>query len=93
MFTRAQEAYHSRIKEITSWDKVVPTLDAKCVIAIPWCEEEACEDDIKERSAKGYVPFFSLALLTFVISLSTFPRSLSLYCPLYRSNTPPLPST
>ena len=53
MFKRAQETYHSHIKEVTRWEDVVPTLDSKCVIAIPWCEEEACEDDIKERSANA----------------------------------------
>jgi prolyl-tRNA synthetase len=55
MFKRAQEAYFSRIKPVTSWDEVVPALDNKCVIAMPWCEQEACEDDIKERSGRSYV--------------------------------------
>jgi len=35
------------------WEDVVPALDNKCVVAIPWCEREVCEDEIKERSAKG----------------------------------------
>ncbi|OBZ77731.1 putative proline--tRNA ligase C19C7.06 [Grifola frondosa] len=56
MFKRAQETYFSRIKEITRWEDVVPTLDDKCVVAIPWCEEEACEDDIKERSGRASEP-------------------------------------
>lgn len=53
MFKRAQKTYFSRLKEVTKWDDVVPTLDAKNVVVMPWCEIEACEDDIKERSAKG----------------------------------------
>ncbi|EPQ53662.1 prolyl-tRNA synthetase [Gloeophyllum trabeum ATCC 11539] len=53
MFTRAKEIYDSRVKLVTDWKDFVPTLDAKCVVAMPWCEEEACEDDIKERSARG----------------------------------------
>lgn len=53
MFKRAQEAYFSRIKEITNWDDLVPALDDKNIVAIPWCEREACEDDIKERSARS----------------------------------------
>ncbi|KAK7472306.1 hypothetical protein VKT23_000426 [Stygiomarasmius scandens] len=53
MFTRAQETYYSRLKEVTKWEDLVPTLDAKCVAVIPWCEVEACEDDIKDRSAKA----------------------------------------
>jgi len=56
MFKRAQETYSSRLKEVTKWDDVVPTLDAKNVVVMPWCEIEACEDDIKERSAKGSEP-------------------------------------
>lgn len=51
MFKRAQEVYHSRLREVHAWKDVVPTLDAKNVVVMPWCEEEACEDDIKTRSA------------------------------------------
>ena len=53
LFKRAQDAYYSRVKPVTNWDDVVPTLDNKCVIVMPWCEEEACEDDIKERSGRS----------------------------------------
>jgi prolyl-tRNA synthetase len=53
MFTRARDEYRAHIKAITSWDEVVPALDAKNVIVMPWCEVEACEDDIKERSGKS----------------------------------------
>jgi prolyl-tRNA synthetase len=53
MFNRAKEVYDSRLKEVTTWDEVVPTLDNKCVVVMPWCEEEACEDDIKERSGRS----------------------------------------
>jgi prolyl-tRNA synthetase len=53
MFTRARDVYHSRLKEVTKWDDFVPALDNKCVVVIPWCEIEKCEDDIKERSARA----------------------------------------
>ncbi|KAH8101841.1 hypothetical protein BXZ70DRAFT_932155 [Cristinia sonorae] len=56
MFKRAQDLYFSRLKEVTKWEDVVPTLDNKCVVVMPWCEEEACEDDIKERSGKSAEP-------------------------------------
>ncbi|KAH9926737.1 prolyl-tRNA synthetase [Fomitopsis serialis] len=56
MFKRAQDTYFSRLKEVTRWEDVVPTLDDKCVVVMPWCEEEACEDDIKERSARSDEP-------------------------------------
>lgn len=53
MFARAKEVYWSRIKQVTEWEKVVPTLDDKCVVVLPWCEVESCEDDIKERSGRA----------------------------------------
>lgn len=53
MFNRAREAYYSKLKEITKWEDVVPTLDNKGIAVIPWCEVEACEDDIKERSGRS----------------------------------------
>ncbi|GJE93747.1 prolyl-tRNA synthetase [Phanerochaete sordida] len=56
MFRRAKAAYDERLKTITQWDELVPALDAKCCVAMPWCEEEACEDDIKERSGRSSEP-------------------------------------
>ncbi|KAG8955439.1 hypothetical protein FRC04_008790 [Tulasnella sp. 424] len=53
MYTKAKDLYDSRLKVVSKWEEVVPTLDAKCVVVMPWCEVEACEDDIKERSAKS----------------------------------------
>lgn len=53
MFTRAQEKYRSAVKEVTKWEDVVPTLDNKGIVVMPWCEAEACEDDIKERSGRS----------------------------------------
>ena len=53
MFQRAKDTNATRYKEVTKWEDLVPTLDAKNVAVIPWCEVEACEDDIKERSANA----------------------------------------
>jgi prolyl-tRNA synthetase len=53
MFDRAKKIYDERIVQVTKWEDLVPALDNKCVVAIPWCEQEKCEDEIKERSAKG----------------------------------------
>ena len=50
MFERAKKTYLERMKVVTEWDDVVPTLDNKNIVVIPWCEAEACEDDIKERT-------------------------------------------
>ncbi|KZO98569.1 prolyl-tRNA synthetase [Calocera viscosa TUFC12733] len=52
MFQKAKATYESRIKIVYDWKDFVPTLDNKCVVIMPWCEVEACEDDIKERSGK-----------------------------------------
>ncbi|KAG6816433.1 hypothetical protein H0H87_006095 [Tephrocybe sp. NHM501043] len=56
MFTKARNEYYSRIKEVTNWDDFVPQLDNKGIAVIPWCEVEACEDDIKERSGRSAEP-------------------------------------
>ncbi|KAJ7623394.1 hypothetical protein FB45DRAFT_925519 [Roridomyces roridus] len=56
MYTKAKMTYDSSLKEVTRWDDVVPTLDNKCVVVMPWCEVEACEDDIKERSGRASEP-------------------------------------
>ncbi|KDQ10336.1 hypothetical protein BOTBODRAFT_36241 [Botryobasidium botryosum FD-172 SS1] len=53
MYTRAKETYDARLVPVTEWKDVVPTLDNKCVAVLPWCEVEACEDDIKERSGRS----------------------------------------
>ena len=53
MFTRAKKTYQERLKAVVEWEDLVPTLDNKNVVVIPWCEREQCEDDIKERSARA----------------------------------------
>ncbi|PPQ77542.1 hypothetical protein CVT26_006155, partial [Gymnopilus dilepis] len=56
LYTRAKEEYDSHIVEVTEWDKFVPALDAKNVVVMPWCDREACEDDVKERSGRAAEP-------------------------------------
>ena len=55
MYERAKAVFMSRLRVVTKWEDVVPTLDSKCIAVLPWCEDDACEDDIKERSAREYV--------------------------------------
>ncbi|WWC89706.1 proline-tRNA ligase [Kwoniella dendrophila CBS 6074] len=50
MFNRAQEKFDSCLIPVINWDDVVPTLDAKNILVLPWCQGNQCEDDIKERS-------------------------------------------
>ncbi|KAF7317943.1 Dihydrolipoyl dehydrogenase [Mycena kentingensis (nom. inval.)] len=56
MFDRAKSKYDDCLKIVTKWDDVVPLLDDKRVVVIPWCEVEQCEDDIKERSGRASEP-------------------------------------
>jgi prolyl-tRNA synthetase len=51
MFARAKKKYDENIVVITRWDELVPALNNAKVCVLPWCDVEACEDDIKERSA------------------------------------------
>jgi prolyl-tRNA synthetase len=51
MFARAKVAYDACVKTVEKWEDVTPALDSKCCVLIPWCEESACEDQIKDRSA------------------------------------------
>ncbi|WVQ78598.1 proline-tRNA ligase [Cryptococcus sp. DSM 104549] len=51
MLERASDKFKSCLKIVTKWEDVVPTLDGKNVLVLPWCEEEDCEDEIKKRSA------------------------------------------
>lgn len=53
MFNRAKKQYDSCVVAVTDWDELVPALDNKCIVALPWCDAEACEDDIKERSGRA----------------------------------------
>ena len=53
LFIRAKETYQERLKAVTEWEDLVPALDNKNLVVIPWCEREQCEDDIKEKSARA----------------------------------------
>ena len=50
MYDRAKATMDEHVVNVTKWEDVVPTLDAKNILALPWCETEACEDTIKDRS-------------------------------------------
>ncbi|KAH6909674.1 hypothetical protein BKA70DRAFT_1399988 [Coprinopsis sp. MPI-PUGE-AT-0042] len=41
---------------VTEWNDVVPALDAKNIVVIPWCESEACEADVRDRSGRSTKP-------------------------------------
>jgi prolyl-tRNA synthetase len=52
MFDRAKKVYDEHVKIVLKWEDFVPTLDGKNFALIPWCEEEKCEDNIKEKSTR-----------------------------------------
>ncbi|KAJ2998381.1 hypothetical protein HDV02_004596 [Globomyces sp. JEL0801] len=52
MFAKAKTVRDSRLVRLETWDKFVETLNNKCLVLAPWCEQESCEDDVKERSAR-----------------------------------------
>ncbi|CAG8585720.1 4201_t:CDS:2, partial [Racocetra fulgida] len=49
MFERAKKIYDDHVKVIHKWEDFVPALDSKNVVLVPWCEQEHCEDKIKEK--------------------------------------------
>ncbi|KAG9064821.1 ribose-phosphate pyrophosphokinase 1 [Linnemannia hyalina] len=53
MFTRAKETRDANVIKVEDWNDFVPALDSKKFCLIPWCEEIACEDEIKEKSARA----------------------------------------
>lgn len=52
MLARATAVRDNHLKYVEEWSAFVPALDAKNLVMIPWCEEIACEDQIKERSSR-----------------------------------------
>ncbi|KAF9316679.1 ribose-phosphate pyrophosphokinase 1 [Podila horticola] len=52
MFKRAKEVRDANVIYVEDWKDFVPALDNKQFCMIPWCEEVACEEEIKEKSAR-----------------------------------------
>lgn len=52
LFERAKAVRDSRIADVKTWSDFIPALNKKCICRVPWCKETACEEVIKERSAK-----------------------------------------
>lgn len=48
MFNKADASFRSHRLVLRDWEKVVPALDSKNVVLIPFCEEPSCEERIKE---------------------------------------------
>ena len=52
MFAKLQAQRDSHMPIIEEWDQVVPALDNKSLVLLPWCETEKCEELIKERTSR-----------------------------------------
>lgn len=51
MLSRARDVFDKSITTVTEWKDLVPALNRNHITALPWCENEQCEDEIKKRSA------------------------------------------
>jgi prolyl-tRNA synthetase len=53
MLSRARKDHDEHVKLIhNNWDDVLPALDKKNCVLIPWCEQVQCEKVIKERTSR-----------------------------------------
>jgi prolyl-tRNA synthetase len=52
MFMKAKAVRDSRLIRLETWDNFVETLNKKCLVLTPWCEQVKCEDEVKDRSAR-----------------------------------------
>lgn len=50
MYNKADAAYKAHRVKVTEWEKVVPALDAKNVVLIPFCLQPDCEEKIKDTT-------------------------------------------
>jgi len=50
MYNKANAEFAAHRLRLDSWDKVVPALNDKNVVLIPFCHEPKCEDEIKEST-------------------------------------------
>lgn len=52
MLAKARAGREAGVKTCFVWDDLMAALDARCSALMPWCEEVACEEAIKERSTR-----------------------------------------
>lgn len=51
-FEKARVVRDEHIVRVEAWSEFVPALERKCMVLAAWCEQLACEEDVKERSAE-----------------------------------------
>ncbi|KAG5460654.1 MAG: prolyl-tRNA synthetase [Olpidium bornovanus] len=52
LFEKARVQRDAGVKRVRRWEEFVPQLDRRGFCLIPWCEQERCEDQIKEKSTR-----------------------------------------
>lgn len=52
MYAKAEKAFTDHRVSITKWEEVLPSLDNKNVVLIPFCLDGKCEDRIKELTTR-----------------------------------------
>lgn len=52
MYIKAEKSFREHRVQITNWDEVLPSLDNKNVVLIPFCLDGKCEDRIKELTTR-----------------------------------------
>jgi prolyl-tRNA synthetase len=52
MFTRAKQERDQHLRQVKKWPEFISALQEKCLILAPWCEDSACESNIKDHSAR-----------------------------------------
>jgi prolyl-tRNA synthetase len=50
MFSRAKKIYDQRVVKVVKWNEVVPRLEAKNMLLVPWCNETGCGEAIRKRT-------------------------------------------
>ena len=50
MFEKAKNARDEHLKEVSTWEEFMDALNHKNICLAPWCDVEACEDQVKDRS-------------------------------------------
>jgi len=52
MFAKARQEMSDHLKVVTQWEDFLTHLENKCLLQVPFCGVEACEDEIKDMSKK-----------------------------------------
>lgn len=52
MFTNSKNLMQSKVIKSDNWDYFLTSLNGKNLVLTPWCEQNACEEAVKKRSAE-----------------------------------------